>query len=160
MKKLAILTACFCTFQFVNAQQDTTLKEYVGTYKFPDGSPVPSVEITIQDGNLFGNSANGSATLVKMSKDTFSIPSFSGMAYFKRNADGKVNGIKIELTDVTMEGEKESGVRSLESGVQSSYLQISEFTRYLLLATSYSLLTSQNPLSIAFQKKPIVDFRI
>ena len=118
MKKLFLLTSCFCSILFVSAQQDSTLKEYVGIYKFPDGSPVPNVEITIQDGNLFGNSANGSATLTKVSRDTFSIPSFNGMAYFKRNANGKISGIKIELTDVTMEGEKE-GVGSLQSAVGS-----------------------------------------
>jgi hypothetical protein len=122
MKKLVILVVCFCSFLFVKAQQDSLLKEYVGVYKFPDGSPVPSVEITIQDGNLFGNSANGSASLVKMSKDTFSIPSYNGMAYFKRNADGKVNGIKIELTDVTMEGEKEGALGLLLNRKQYLYL--------------------------------------
>ena len=121
MKKLVILAVCFCSFLFVGAQ-DSTLKEYVGIYKFPDGSPVPSVEVTIQDGNLFGNSANGSASLIKMSKDTFSIPSFNGMAYFKRNADGKVNGIKIELTDVTLEGNKEGTMGFLEFRKEELYL--------------------------------------
>jgi len=123
MKKLALLISLVCAFLFVSAQQDTTLKEYTGTYKFPDGSPVPSVEITIQDGNLFGNSANGSAPLIKMTKDTFSIPSYNGMAYFKRNADGKVNGIKIELTDVTMEGDKEGALGFLR--IEKQYLYLS-----------------------------------
>ena len=122
MKKLALLITCFCAFVSINAQQDSTLKEYTGVYKFPDGSPFPSVEITIQDGSLFGSSANGSATLTRMSKDTFSITSYNGMVYFKRNADGKVKGIKIELPDVSVEGDKEGAMGLLINQKSNFYL--------------------------------------
>ena len=108
MKKLIILSCIFLAFICVHAQEDSTLKEYTGIYKFPDGSAVPSIEITIQNGSLFGSSSGGSASLTKVSKDTFSIPSYNGMAYFKRTPEAKIKGIKIELPDVTLEGDKES----------------------------------------------------
>jgi hypothetical protein len=39
-------------------------------------------------------------------KDVFEIVSFAGTATFKRNADGKVNGLQIQVEDVNMEGTK------------------------------------------------------
>src|SRR5262245_23086911 len=88
--------------------QDTTLNEYVGTYKFPEGSAVLSVDIKIENGALMANSSAGSSALEKVSKDTFNLVSYSGMVYFTRDADKKVNGIKIEVQDTVLEGKKET----------------------------------------------------
>ena len=128
MKKLIFLSCTFLAFICVHAQEDTTLKEYVGVYKFPDGSAVPSIEITIQNGALFGSSTGGSAALTKVSKDTFSIPSYNGMAYFKRTPEAKIKGIKIELPDVLLEGDKE--------GAQA-WMQRLQGPRYWVLGARY-----------------------
>ena len=88
--------------------QDTTLNEYVGTYKFPEGSAVLSVDIKIENGALMANSSAGSSALEKISKDTFNLVSYSGTVYFTRDADKKVNGIKIEVQDTVLEGKKET----------------------------------------------------
>jgi hypothetical protein len=88
--------------------QDTTLNEYVGTYKFPEGSVVPSVDIKIENGALMANSSAGSSALEKVSRDTFNLVSYNGMVYFTRDADKKVNGIKIEVQDTVLEGKKET----------------------------------------------------
>jgi len=88
--------------------QDTTLNEYVGTYKFPEGSVVLTVDIKIENGALMVNSSAGSSALEKVSKDTFNLVSYSGTVYFTRDADKKVNGIKIEVQDTVLEGKKES----------------------------------------------------
>jgi hypothetical protein len=121
----------------------------LGVYKFPDGSAVPSIEITIQNGSLFGSSANGSATLTKVSKDTFSILSYNGMAYFKRNADAKIKGIKIELPDVLLEGDKEGAQAWLQRKEPRSYWVLgSKFevrgSRFEVLRTHYSRLTTHD----------------
>jgi hypothetical protein len=88
--------------------QDTTLNEYVGTYKFPEGSAVLSVEIKIENGALMANSSAGSSALEKISKDTFNLVSYNGTVYFTRDGNKKVNGIKIEVQDTVLEGKKET----------------------------------------------------
>lgn len=94
-------------FALAGAQTDTSLHEYKGIYKFPEGSATPSVEITIQNGALYANSSIGSATLTRMAKDTFSIPEHNGMAYFSRNGEGRVKGIRVEVGDLLLEGDKD-----------------------------------------------------
>ncbi len=107
MRKLIfflLITGCAISMQ---AQQDSSLQEYKGTYKFPDGSIVPSVEITLDNGSVIINSQMGSATLEKISKDTFSLTVYNATVYFIRDADKKVNAIKIETPDLILEGKKE-----------------------------------------------------
>lgn len=89
------------------AQKDTTLHEYKGTYLFPAGSATPSVDISVEENTLHATSSIGSASLTKISKDTFSIPTFAGMAYFYRDDSGKVKGIRVEVGDLVLIGDKE-----------------------------------------------------
>jgi hypothetical protein len=107
MKKCIFSIIAFIAFAILHAQ-DTTLNEYVGTYKFPEGSVVLSVDIKIENGGLMANSSAGSSALEKISKDTFNLVSYSGTVYFTRDADKKVNGIKIEVQDTVLEGKKET----------------------------------------------------
>jgi hypothetical protein len=107
MKKLLVLSTFFLS-NFLHAQEDTTLKEYTGKYNFPEGSVVAFLEVTIQDGSLFGNSPAGGATLSKISRDTFSIPSYSGMVYFIRNADNKIKSLRLVVNELDIEGTKEN----------------------------------------------------
>jgi len=86
--------------------QDSTLKEYTGVYKFPEGSMVSSVEIVLNGNSLLVNSSIGSVGIEKISKDTFSLPTYEGMVYFSRT-EAKITGIKIEVHDVVLEGKKE-----------------------------------------------------
>jgi len=105
-KFLVLLSFSFCSY--VALAQDSTLNEYKGIYKFKEGSPTPSVEISIQDGALYASSTIGSASMSRVSKDTFGIPDHNGVAYFYRNAEGKVNSIRIEVADMILEGDKEA----------------------------------------------------
>jgi hypothetical protein len=91
----------------VTAQGDTTLNEYKGTYKFPEGSATPSVEISIQGGALYASATIGTASLARMGKDTFSIPEHGGMVYFFRNDQNKVHRIRVVVGDLDLEGTKE-----------------------------------------------------
>jgi uncharacterized protein DUF3471 len=110
-----IILLLFITISNVLQAQDTILNEYVGTYKFPEGSVVPSVEIKVENGTLMANSSAGSSALEKLSKDTFTLVSYSGTVYFTRDADKKVNGIKVEVQDAVLEGKKET------AGLSASY---------------------------------------
>ncbi len=108
MRKLFLLLFAMTCFAAVQAQTPAidSLKEYTGKYKFPEGNPVPEVTISIQNGMLFGSSAQGSSELKRIEKDIFEVVAYSGIATFKRNEQAKVNGIKIEVEDTIMEGTK------------------------------------------------------
>ena len=106
MKKSLLFVFTFMWFIFLNAQ-DTTFNEYMGTYTFPEGSAVPTVAITIENGALLASSSAGSSALEKISKDTFNLVSYSGTIYFLRNSQNKIDSIKIETQDVILQGKKE-----------------------------------------------------
>lgn len=94
----------------LNAQQASStdsLQEYTGKYKFPEGSVVTEVTVSIENGILFATSVMGSTELKKIEKDIFEIVAYSGKATFKRNEEAKLNGVKIEVEDLILEGTKE-----------------------------------------------------
>mgnify|MGYP003042712465 CR=1 FL=1 len=94
----------------INAQQapsTDSLQEYIGKYKFPEGSVVTEVTVTIENGILFAASVMGSSELRKIEKDIFEIVAYAGKATFKRNEEAKLNGVKIEVEDLILEGTKE-----------------------------------------------------
>ncbi len=109
LKKLFLAIAISFSVAFVYAQSNTTLQEYTGIYRFPDGSVVTSVDITIQDGTLIANSTMGTAGLTRISRDTFSIPTYKGMAYFSRNAEGKIVKVRVQVQDLILDGDKQAG---------------------------------------------------
>jgi hypothetical protein len=102
--------------------QDSTLNEYKGLYKFREGSPTPSVDITIENGALYANSSIGSASMKWVSKDTFSIPDHNGMAYFYRSDKGLVNSIKVEVADLVLEGDKQDPALAINRRKRVYYL--------------------------------------
>lgn len=93
----------------VNAQNDS-LKQYTGTYKFPDGSPVTEITVSLDSTGLYANSAMGSSELKRTEGDVFEIVAYAGTASFKRNADNKISGVHILVGDLNMEGTKMEGL--------------------------------------------------
>jgi hypothetical protein len=63
----------------------------------------------LENGVLIGYSQMGSAALDKIGKDTFSVTTYNGMAYFSRNSDNAITGVRIEVQDLILEGKKEIG---------------------------------------------------
>lgn len=107
MKKLFLLLLISGFFISAQAQTDS-LQQYVGKYKFPEGSVVPEVDVTVDSsGNLSISSAMGSSELKKTAeKDVYILVAYNGLTTFKRSTEGKVNAIKIEVNDVLLEGPK------------------------------------------------------
>ena len=97
------------SFLVVHAQNDS-LKQYTGTYKFPDGSPVTEITVTLDSSGLFANSAMGSSELKRTEGDVFEIVAYGGTATFKRNAENKISGVHILVGDINMEGTKTEGL--------------------------------------------------
>jgi hypothetical protein len=127
MKKFSFLL--ILAFVVVAAKaQDDPLKEYVGTYRFPDGSAVPIVDVKLESGILVASSSAGSSPLEKLAKDTFSIVNYNGMMYFIRNADKIIVGMKFEVQDIVQEGKKDGiGV------VSESYRSYKSYWSYWFL---------------------------
>jgi hypothetical protein len=107
MKQIVFTTTLFLFAFIVQAQtpQDT-LQHYVGKYKFPDGSVVTEITVSVENGTLMASSTLGNAELKKIETDVFEIVGYGGTATFKRNSDGKVITVQIIVGDINMEGTK------------------------------------------------------
>jgi hypothetical protein len=105
-KSLLFLLTVFSLSLAVHAQ-DTTQQQYLGKYKFPAGSVVPEVTVTIESGVLMMSSTAGTSSLQLVKGDTFTIVSFSGTAIFKRNEGNKVVGVHIDAGGYVLDGTKE-----------------------------------------------------
>jgi hypothetical protein len=109
MKKLFLLAFIVIAGSFTaKAQTDSTLQEYTGKFKFPDGSPFSEVTLSVENGVLTGGSSAGSSEFKKTeTKDVFDIVAYGGVATFRRNADGKIIALRIQVNDLDIEGSKE-----------------------------------------------------
>jgi restriction endonuclease Mrr len=110
MKKVVFTTALLF-FAFLSAPAQTpqpqdTLQHYVGKYKFPEGSVVAEITVSVENGVLMASSVMGNAELKKIETDVFEIVGYGGTATFKRNSDGKVITVQIIVGDINMEGTK------------------------------------------------------
>ena len=107
MKKFLLSVIVLFCFLSINAQSDSTMHKYIGKYKFPDGSPVTEINVTIESGVLTATSAMGSTELKKTDKeDVFEVVVYGGTATFKKNTEGKITGVQIVVGDLNMEGIK------------------------------------------------------
>ncbi|MGZ5219920.1 MAG: DUF3471 domain-containing protein [Chitinophagaceae bacterium] len=112
MKNFFLLLFAITGFVTLNAQQAPStdpLQEYTGKYKFPEGSAVTEITVALENGVLYASSAQGNSELKKIEKDVFEIVAYSGKATFKRDEKEKLNGVKIEVEDLILEGTKEPG---------------------------------------------------
>lgn len=109
MKKIFMLAFILFSFSVAKAQQDS-LQEYTGKYKFPAGSVVSEVRVTLENGVLTGSSDMGSSEFRRIKGDEFEIVAYAGVATFKRNSDGKITGIRILVSDVDLEGTRAEGL--------------------------------------------------
>jgi hypothetical protein len=109
MKKIFLSLIVLTAFLTVNAQTDS-LQQYTGKYKFPDGSPVTEITVTLEAGVLTANSAMGSSELKKTEGDVFEIVAYGGLATFKRNTESKITSVLIQVGDINMEGTKTEGL--------------------------------------------------
>lgn len=111
MKKLLLLLLLTCGVSaHLMAQEpatpDSTLKQFVGKYVFPEGSVVPEVVVTLESGALRMSSTAGESPLEKQGEDLYAITQFQGTAKFNRNTDKKIVGVSIDAQGYKLEGTK------------------------------------------------------
>lgn len=122
MKKIFLSLLLVFGFITINAQTDS-LQQYTGKYRFPDGSPVTEITLTVESGVLMAASAMGTSEFKPTdSPDVFEVVAFGGTATFKRK-EGKVTGVSISVGDVSLEGEKTEGILIYLSELPILFLQ-------------------------------------
>jgi hypothetical protein len=111
-KMLLVFLVSFSFLSITNAQsspQDSTLQEFVGRYKFPDGSVIPEVVVRLENGALTMSSSAGTSDLTKKGEDLYEIVAFTGTAKFNRDANKKIVGVSIDARGYQLEGVKTDG---------------------------------------------------
>jgi len=113
MKKwLFLFCLSFGAFSIAEAKQapaDSTLQQYVGIYKFPEGSVIADVSVALDSGALTMTSSAGVSALEKLEEDMYTIVSFQGTAKFNRDANKKITGVTINARGYLLEGIKVEG---------------------------------------------------
>lgn len=107
MKKIMLFVFISLFVSALNAQTDSTLKQYTGRFLFPEGSIVADVTVVMEAEGLSMISSAGTSLLTKLGKDSFTIVEFSGLAVFKRSEAKVINGIFIDAAGYVMDGVKE-----------------------------------------------------
>ena len=95
MKKILLMAVILMGVMATANAQTSTLKDYLGKYVFPEGSPVTEVTITAEDTVLTINSAMGSTPLEKKGTDTFYLAAYDAPIIFKRAANNSVETLTI-----------------------------------------------------------------
>ena len=122
MKKILFTLFVLFGFLAVNAQTDS-LQQYTGKFKFPEGSPVTEINITVEDGLLMAGSAMGSTEFKPTSTvDVFEIVAYGGTATFKKK-EGKVTNLHILVGDIEMEGEKTEGIEFCQKTLAKLFIR-------------------------------------
>ena len=106
-----VISALFCT---VLEAQDSSSHQYVGKFKFPEGSAVASVEVNLDNGALTMSSSAGTSGLALLGVDSFNIVSFNGYAVFRRNETRKIVAVHIEASGHVLDGVKDSAAYSIQ----------------------------------------------
>lgn len=100
MKHLYALLLLLLSLSSQAQAPDTALSQYAGKYLFPAGSPVPFAEVSLDHSQLMISAAIGSATLERLSADSFKMVEYSGGVKFLRNAGQEVSGIHVALLEM------------------------------------------------------------
>ena len=106
MKKFLLMAAILVGVIATANAQTSPLKDYLGKYVFPEGSPVTEVTLTIEDTVLTINSAMGATALEKKGVDTFYLAAYDAPIIFKRGANNEVVTLTIIIQGMELTATK------------------------------------------------------
>jgi hypothetical protein len=106
MKKILLMSFILVGVMATANAQTSPLKDYLGKYVFPEGSPVTEVTVTAEDTVLTASSAMGSFALEKKGVDTFYLAAFDAPVIFKRGADNSVESLTIVVQGMELTARK------------------------------------------------------
>jgi len=110
MKKILLMAVILMGVMATANAQTSSLKDYLGKYVFPEGSPVAEVTLTAEDTVLTLNSAMGSTPLEKKGVDTFYLAAYDAPIIFKRGA-----GYAVETLTIVVQGMELTAKRAAAS---------------------------------------------
>lgn len=108
MKKFFLVASLMMGLMATVNAQSSALKDYVGKYAFPEGSPVDVVTLTIDDTVLVSNTSMGSTPLERKGVDTFYLAAYDASVIFKRDASNAVVSVTIAVQGMELIGKKQS----------------------------------------------------
>jgi len=106
MKKILLMAVILMGVMATANAQTSPLKDYLGKYVFPEGSPVTEVTLTIEDTVLTINSAMGATALEKKGVDTFYLAAYDAPIIFKRGANNSVETLTIIVQGMELTASK------------------------------------------------------
>ena len=106
MKKFIILLTVFVT-SCLATRAGESLEEYAAKYKFPQGSIISEASVVFENGTLHLNSSLGTTSLEITGDDKFYMPANSGTVMFIRNGAKRITGMKFDLQNVSVDGNRE-----------------------------------------------------
>jgi hypothetical protein len=116
MKKIFLMAFILMgVYASVNAQT-SNLKDYLGKYVFPEGSPVTEVTLTVEDTVLTINSTMGATALEKKGLDTFYLAAYDAPIIFKRGAGNAVETLTIIVQGMELTAKKEVASAATPNG--------------------------------------------
>ncbi len=133
MKKVIILfVALLACFAALHAQD--TLQQYAGKYTFPDGSPIKTLEVVVDNGKVSFSTAMGNIDVEKSSAaDEFIIPApYEGTAKFTRDDKGKINGVHIDAGGLILDGTRDQSTNEPKNEFMIDRLRYPLFPWHLL----------------------------
>jgi len=107
MKKFFLVASLMMGLMVSVNAQSSALKDYVGKYAFPEGSPVDVVTLTIEDTVLVSNTSMGSTPLERKGVDTFYLAAYDASVIFKRDANNAVVSVTIAVQGMELIGKKQ-----------------------------------------------------
>ncbi len=125
MKKiflLSLLCAGICLIANAQEPADSSAQQYLGKYKFPDGSVILEANVSIENGALTMTSSAGTSPLVKKADDLYTIVNFQGTAKFNRDANKKITGVSILAMGYELEGTR-TDAEALAGMLQKIYFR-------------------------------------
>ena len=106
MKKTTILLTVFIV-SCLSLKAEDSLQQYAAKYKFPQGSAITEVNVVFENGTLHLNSSLGTTSLETTGEDKFYMPANSGTIVFVRNEAKKITGIKFDVQNISVDGNRE-----------------------------------------------------
>ena len=106
MKKFFLMAVIIVGVMATAQAQTNPLKDYLGKYVFPEGSPVTEVTLTAEDTVLTINSVMGSTPLEKKGVDTFYLAAYDAPIIFKRGANNAVETLTIIVQGMELTAKK------------------------------------------------------
>ncbi len=116
MKKIFLMAVILMGVMATVNAQTSPLKDYLGKYVFPEGSPVAEVTLTAEDTVLTLNSAMGSVAIEKKGVDTFYLAAYDAPIIFKRDANHAVITLTIVVQGMELTAQKSAATAASPSG--------------------------------------------